>query len=525
MAYESSDYGFVPFGEFKPDLRYLANDGLIKAENVVPVYGDYISAPDFTTIAAIPNIGANPATTWTYGSFAARNNGNGYVARPHVTNPNPVAILQVTDAGVVSDVSETSDNSYPSTVRYMHGTTFGSSVIATLYNDSNTAYSVQVQATSGARFTTMIASTFAPRARFVFPLRNNLFLARAYVGTPYDGLSAAVHDTLVAWSKTDDITNFGSFNADPQHIGAGYQSLNYDLGGILGACAGSDYGMIGLENGIVRIDGPPYTFRVVTRDYGCSGISNGGTPYFGDAMCSAGYDIYYASSAGLVRLPGGEGPPELVGDGVFSRWWTDSDFNADSLVGAAIHLAYDPVGNLLFISSTANGGIVVVYNTSERRASYWPNVNIRFQSLGKTRSDLNWLPGRDMRFIAPGGYAKFSAGASEGGDVVLQKGYIQFKPGLTTRIKRIRPVYNVTDQAAIEQISVTLEHTNKPYATPTTSGPFTTIDAGGWITCPTSKASEFHSIKFTMTANSSMYKVVEYTGFEYEVETRGNYPA
>ena len=65
-------------------------------------------------------------------------------------------------------------------------------------------------------------------------------------------------------------------------------------------------------------------------------------------------------------------------------------------------------------------------------------------------------------------YGKMTLGNS-GMASVLQRGYIQFKQGQTTRVKRVRPVYAVTDQAAIEQVSVVVETTNKPYATPSTS--------------------------------------------------------
>lgn len=523
---EVTESGYVSFGEFKPDLRYLANDGLLEARNVVPAHGDYISAPAKTTIAAQAAFGVGMLLQ---GLHFAKNNGFGYVL---TQNNIPLSdIFEVADAGAVTNRTRTAALNY-APMDSLQGTTFGSSVIAALWNNSLPATSEPVQLlTSGAaRFVDMITSTFAPRAAYTFPLRGNLFLGKCYLAAPYDTLAAGLNDTLAAWSMSENIRAFGSFRANPELTGTGYQPLNYDLGEITAAVAGGgDYGIFGLHSGIVRVDGPPYTFRVITRDYGC--VPSAG----GIAMCAAGEDIYYVSPAGLCRLPGGEGPPEVIGERKFLRWLTDTAFHSDAFNGNLPSIAYDPVGGLLFLSyvhlGSGNHGVVVVYNTRENRASYWlstTSVNApRYLSNGRQDPATNWLPGRDMRFIDPtdNGYKRFGVGQSYGGDVVLSRGYMQLKMGQTWRFRRLRPVYAATNQAAIEQISITLESTNKPYATPVASGPFSTIDGHGWITCPSAPFADFCSPKFTMTANANMGSVVEYEGFEYEIELGPVYSA
>lgn len=517
--------GFVPFGEYTPDLRYLANNGLLRAENVVPVYGDYLSSP------ALDRISATIVADQPYGLYVDRRTGRGYAGIGS-------RLYEILEDGTVTDrsIATLYGGLVPSN-GYWRGCSFGTNVVMTNYTEP-----VQYLASGAALFANMITSTFAPRARFCFPLSINLFLANCTLPGAYDTLASGANPTLVAWSRNDDIRQFGSRNANPEIVGADYQPLNYDIGDITGACAGSDgqtdYGIIIHSDGLVRVDGPPYQFRVIGRNVG------GLYPY---GVCAAGQDVYIWTAAGLARLPGGSGPLQLIGEGKFIRAQTDNATGFSQHPGATVGLldaseaahtvsmAHDPLNNILFVAYSENNNLyskaLLAYNIGEDRLTWFqvrheaeadPNIAL-FLNSGRNSAANSWCPGRDIRFLTATSlstdnhYSRFKLGNSFG-DVLLQKGYMQLNPKLTTRFLRVRPVYAVTNSLAAEQVSLTIESTNKPYATPVAKGPYTALDGGGWIVCPDTDFYDFHAPKFTIAANANMHRLVEYQGFEYEAE-------
>lgn len=524
--------GFVPFGEYKPDLRYFANDGLLRAENVIPVYGDYLSSP------ALERLSASIVGDQPFGLYVDRSTGKGFAG----IGPR---LYEILEDGTVTDRSRAATYpGLPPANGFWRGCNFGANVIMTNYTEP-----VQYLATGAALFADMITSVFAPRGRFCFPLRNNLFLVNCTLPAAYDGLPIGANPTLAAWSGSDVFRQFGSFNADPQIIGAGYQQLNFDIGNVTGACAGSDgntdYGIIVFSDGLVRVDGPPYTFRVIGRNVG------GLYPY---GMCAAGQDVYIWTAAGLARLPGGSGPLQLIGEGKFIRAQTDNSTGFSQHPGATVGLldaseaaytvsmAHDPLNNILFVSYSENGELyskaLLAYNIGEDRLTWFqmrdqvgadPSL-VLYLNSGRQSSANSWCPGRDVRFVTSSGlstdnyYSRFKLGNSFG-DCLLQKGYIQLNAQRTTRFIRIRPVYAVTASTAAERVSLTIESTNKPYATPTVKGPYTSLDTHGWITTPDTAFFDFHAPKFAIAANADMHRVVEYQGFEYEAELGPIYAA
>lgn len=513
------EQGYVPFGEFKPDLKYLSNDGLLDARNVIPVYGSYLSAlPSAIIAASVFSGGEIPV-----GLHVATANRNGYIAAATAAFAAG-DIVEVTEAGVVTNRTRTAAGNYTSAIGLSSGCSFGDNVILPLWPNlipATPTNPVQYLASGATRFADLITTAaFAPLAKFAFPFKINLFLAHCQLGAPYDGLSAGLNNKLVAWSANKNIRQFGSSNANPELTGAGYQELAYDMGEITGAVSGDDYAMIALEGGFVRIDGPPYTFRALGRGHGVHRLSP-------NAMCMAGADVYYLGPAGLGRLRGGDGNPEQVGSGAWSRWLIDNATGFSSApiagTGGSAQMFYDAANDLIFMLyyTTSLQLAMLTYNIGENRASYWifPQLGSQPVWMGNgINLTSDWLPGRDLRFVdGSHRYAKFALGNFTANSI-LQRGYIQFKPDRSTRLLRVRPIYNVSDQAAIEQISVTIETTNKPYGTPTTKGPYSAIDsATGWISTPDAVFGDFHSLKFTVTANANMHKVVEYEGFEYDI--------
>lgn len=522
------EIGFVPFGEWKPDLRFLINDGLVRAYNVIPVYGNYVASPGAFLIGNFTT-GFNGQP---FGLHTHRATGDGYAAINVSGTPSKVHLYQATEAGVITDRSRAA--SYNNLNRF-YGASFGSNVVMTNYDDE-----VQFRDGSGAsNFANMITSTFAPRARYAFPLRNNLFLANCNLPASYDGLPSGANPTLAAWSKTDDIRQYGSFNADPQIIGAGYQALNFDIGDITGTIAADDNGIIAFSDGFAIVTGPPYTFQVLT--------SACGTLHGYSLVRGRDGWIYFWGPSGLSRL-NVDGRVEVLGLGKFTRAILDNatGFHEAAWQGSAeISGAYDSVNDLIFMAYRSdldpNGWAqtYITYNVGEDRASYSlsPVVDSAPQVLGFMRSTrqgaqgTTWSPGSAIRFLttrSDGSCGYYGIGRVVGGSgnsSVLQRGYIQFNTELTTRLLRIRPIYNVTNQLAINNISVTIQSTNKPYGTPTTFGPYaaSNADTHGWITTPDTGFFDFHSPSFTLGASGNNEKVVEFEGFEYEIAIGGAY--
>lgn len=516
---------FVPFGEYTPDLRYFANDGLVVAENVVPVYGDYLSSPAMERIVLVAG------SAIAYGMHVDQRTGRGFVGIGD-------RLYEVLDDGTVTDRSRAAFyGGLPPSAGFWRGCSYGDTVIMTDYTEP-----VQYLPPAAVDFADMITSTFAPRARHCFPLRQNLFLANCTLPGAYDGLSAGANPTLVAWSGNDTPRLFGSLNANPEIRGAGYQPLNFDIGDIAACTAGSDgdndYGIVAHSNGIVRVDGPPYTFRVIARNTGTL------YPY---GICSAGQDVYLWTAAGLGRLRGGSGPLELLGVGKFIRAITDNATGFSSHPSATVGLldaseaafcvsmAHDPTNDILFISYSENNNLysraLLSYNIGEDRLTWFQLRHatgtdpdqIMFLCAGRQLPSASWAPGRDLRFISSialsddNYYSKMVLGNSFGA-TTIQKGFMQLDPKHPQRFKRIRPVYAVTNAAAAEQVSLYIESTNKPYATPTVHGPYTALDTHGWIVTPDTVFADFHAPKFVIAANANSHKLVEYQGFEYEVE-------
>lgn len=518
----------VPFGEFKPDLRYHSNDGLVKAANVIPVYGNYITAPTSEQIVQIVADGSE------FGLHVHKATGDGYAAVLVPGAPSRVHLYQVTEVGVATDRSRAATYQINND---FYGCSFGPFVVMTNYDDE-----VQFRDGGGvAVFANAITSTFAPRAKYCFPLRDNLFLLNCFLPGAYDTLAAGANPTLAAWSRNGDLRQFGSSNLDPQIVGTDFQPLNFDIGEITGGIAAEDYGIIACSDGLVRVDGPPYSFRVLS--------SEGGTihPY---GLIRAKGSVYYWGPSGLMRLLGGEGPPEVIGIGKFVRSLIDNSTGFSEMpwqTDSRISLAYDSVNDLIFAAYRSLTGInpgwaqtYLVYNVGEDRASYCgsPVVSagplhhpLHFLRTARQGSiGTSWSPGGGIRFLTntglPVSYRKFVLGElSAFNPVTLEKGYIQPKIGATTRFARIRPIYNVTDQAAIEQISVTIGTVKKPYATPTVHGPYTALDTHGWIVTPDTSFGDLHSVKFVVTSNAAMHKIVEYEKFEAEVIVGGDYGA
>lgn len=531
---------YIPFGDFAPDLRYLGNaDGLLMAREVVPVYGSYISAPDSPLVATVV---ASPSVGTERGLHVHLSTGDGYAAVDVAGAPTLGHLYQVTEAGVSTDRSRAA---FYTAGNEWHGCSFGDNVVM-----ANGVDPVQFRLGAGAAaFADMITSTFAPVGKFPFSFKNNLFLANLTLAAPYDGLAAGANPTVVAWSRSEDIRQFGSFNANPEILGSGYQPLNFDIGEITGGIGATDYALVAFTNGFVRIEGPPYTFRVIVDN--CGTLS----PY---SLFRAGEDVYFLGPSGLMRLRGGFGPPETIGVGLFTRSLIDNTTGFSDMAWVSgsqiVSGAFDSVNELAVVAYRSGLETVTGVTDPHTQTLLWYNSREERASLSTCpRYDLNdlvapmhylrtgrqaavgssWSPGRDIRFLSNGmgaaagtvSYRKFSLGFIPL-PLILQRGYRRFHPKLTTRITSVRPIYTTTDPTITPGIwSVSIESVNKPQDAPTVKGPYTSQNTHGSISTPDTVFADFHAPKISVATNSDIYKVVEFRGIEVEFVTGGTFAA
>lgn len=540
---------FFPFGELLPDRREFVNRDLLKAVGVVPVNGNYVAAQ-------IWDEGGDEPTTEPYGlhvHFAGGSTWYGYLGTVD-------KLYEVSSALTLTDKTRLVGGAYASGgaggEAGWQAVSFGDSVIKTNYIDD-----VQyLPSPASANFEKLIQSGggnpgMSPKAAFVFSVRNNVFLANLNLSAPFDGLAAGANPTAVAWSQSDVPRQFGSFNATPELIGAGYQPLNYDIGHINGGIGG-DFGIVSLQRGWVRIDGPPYTFRPFAINRPCR---------FPNSICVLGGDVYFWGSAGPSVIRSGFGEPEVLGEGKVARTLIDNStgFSGEFAIYNNIPIRHvsvgvDSVNGLIYWSITTQlwnvsrvGDLSVVYNTNDGRFSFVDNhvanLNPAFDPalfypgiiFLRSIPDLgsSWSPGRDligvMRYqdIAAGlhyqlarpSYVPLTPPAIwSGATPTFTTGFQQLDPGRTTRITRVRLVYSKS-AAATETVAVTIASKNRPFDT-ATELTYTTTDTHGWITTPTTTFADFHQVKFVVSG-SGVEAVSEFKGFELEWELGGQYAA
>lgn len=515
---------FLPFGEWLPDQRLFLNQGLLRAENVVPVYGNYFVAPHHTPISAalaqtVYGLGASPtASAWT-----------SYVGTTS-------KIYEVSNLGVVTDRSGAA-YATPDVISGSQITNFGTSVIETRY----TAPPNILLSGAGA-FVALHSGTFAPAGRFPFAVRGNLFLANCSVPAPYDAVLAGANPQLVAWSQTDAPRFFGGPRVDPQYVGADYQQINNDYGAVTGA-VGGQYGIIFQQRAIIRVDGPPYTFQEVVRGKGMRAPNSivqvdQDTYFWGESGPSVlEYGGQLLKSDQVTVLAEGKAARTLIDNNTtFSTMAVAPNFDPITISGAA-----DLANGLVFwaypnnvAAASPGSDFVVVYNISEKRLSFFrmepATAAVTFCRFLTNRVDLGdaWGTGATQLFIRRvGGVDQLCFWSPSGGsntDTTLEGGYFQLDPNVTQRILRARPILAWDNGTFPISLSMTLKDTNRPYEPPV-SASSTTRDNMGWFVFPDSKYSDFHGLSVTAPAGSNTYAVTEWKGFEVEYETGPAYIA
>lgn len=539
---------FVPFGELMPDGKHFNSRGLLEALNVVPVYGSYITAslwsPKGSNLASTP-FGLHLHPT-------AGNSWRGYTG-------TATALYEISTAFGQTDKTRLVGGAYgaPASDSGWQGASFGESVIMTNYTDD-----VQLlPSPASANFEKLAQSGGAnpgmdPKAKFAFPIKNNLFLANLNLSAAFDGLPSGANPTAIAWSQTDVPRRFGSFNATPELVGAGYQPLNFDLGYIVGGIGGQ-YGMVALQQGWVRIDGPPYSFEPF-----CDGISC----RFPNSIGRLGNDIFFWGSSGLCRFRDGL-QIEVLGADKIARTILDNEtgFSNNYSINSSVNVLHvnfgrDVVNRLVFFSFTSTamwtngsfskfGDLCVIYNVDEDRFSFIENrsnVTIPPNAGGvvfmRTRpeSSSDWCPGRDLIALTTKSSTSDGTGANAyeisipvyqaaGSDAIvnpfLQTAFIQLDYNFTTRITRARPVYFPGSPALDRpQVTLSVQSKNEPYVAASSAASSTSRDGHGFVTIPDTFFADFHSLGIEL-GGFSVETVNEIEGVEIEYEIGPPYAA
>lgn len=537
-----ADRIFVPFGELRPDGKLFNNDGLTRAEGVIPLAGNYSVAGLWSDQTG--DLGEVPL-----GMHVHPTAGNSFRAY----YGTQTKLKEVTPGGggwTVNDKSRTVGGAYTAVTTSgfygWQGASFGDAIVMTngvddpqLLTSPATANFVKL-AQSGSGNPGM-----DPLAKFAWPVRNNLFLANLTLAAAFDGLPIGANPTVVAWSQTDNVRQYGSYNATPQLTGTGYQPLSYDLGNIIGG-VGGEYALVALQQGWVRADGPPYTFRVLQRGSACR---------YPNSIVRFDSDVYFMGPAGPMKLPGGEGPAVPIGLGRVARQVTDaaSGFGSTyAIYGSArpvyVSGAADSVTRSIIWAYTstgassvpANGNLLLIYSIDDDRFSfiepqiYYPSTlsAAGAQFIGARPDNADpWSWGRDLVAVVNynnGGLNGYRIGVPITGvagvtlSTVMERAYQQLSPEATTRIQRVRPILSMADTSKSLTFSVTIRSKNSPYADATTFGPFSTKDPMGWVVTPTTSFADFHQISISTTTESTL---LEMEGFEVEYVTGPAYGA
>lgn len=523
---------FIPYEEWKPDLAEFGHDGLIDVSGAIPLGDTYVPMPIWEEAAGV--LPATPTGYWIHATDAGAGF-TGYVGTDtklyELNTTSSVPWTRVDKTRLVGGNYAAADSKSG-----WQGASFGDAVIMTNYTDDPQL----LTSPAAANFVKLASSTFDPKAKFAFPVRNNMVLANLNLALAFDGLAAGANPFTVCWSQTDNVRQYGSFNVTPQLTGTGYQLLAYDLGYITGGIGG-EYGLIAMQRGWVRMDGPPYSFSPISEGNGC---------IYPNSIVRLGEDVYFWGAGGPAVLRGGDGQAIQLTANRLIRAMTDRvgfPNIAPRLAAVPIYVsaAADHINNMVWFSYVRDNSVttprqsnILVYDATNDRFGYGP---VAFGSgshgvyfLGNVpapaSTDAIFCPGRDITGIifeagTANTYPSQPSHSLADSTVTMTTGYRRLHEELTTRITRVRLIYSLSTGSGNpgDSQSFTIYSKNKPYDTATAVGAFTTFDTHGAIPTPGTYMSDFHKISMTFLPVTML--VLEMSGIEVDYETGGKYSA
>jgi hypothetical protein len=405
---------------------------------------------------------------------------------------------------------------------------FGQNVIAADYADDcqirvNGAGNFQKLAQSGGGNPGM-----DPKAHYCGAVRDNFFLANCNLAAPFDGLAAGANPQLVCWSQDDNCRQYGSFNATPQLIGAGFQPINNDSGEITGFIGGDEYGLIAQQRSWIRIDGPPYSFGGILHGCGCR---------FPRSIVRVDRDVFYWGVSGPTRIPYayyGAIQQEELGYGTVSRALTDPTLYSKALPPAAgpldVCVAYDSSCNTIFWlvqTATPVNPAIVAYNVTEKRftvsivtfvAGVAPFFFLATAPVQQTSTF--WFPGSNLLGVgSTTNSPKITQPIS--GDtnalLTLTTKYAVISEGHAVRVRRVRPIYDGVKTTPPLSLSLTLYSKNTLYAPPVVTAQDSAADSHGYLTFSAAPLAELNAFSLSGYSDTPG-AALRFTGLQVEYE-------
>lgn len=273
----------LEFGEWKPDLPPLLNDGLTRAEGVLPQEIGYAAMNQFTDVTTTP-INNRPQ-----GVFTARD--PTAVGTTYVFVGTNTTLYQL-DGAAWQNVSGAVYTTDP--VERWNFASWGNQVIATNFADV-----VQVKTLGGGAFAALGGNP--PRARYVAVVDNFVVLANTY-----DAVDL-YQPQRVRWSGIGDNT---AWTVSPI-TQASFNDL-FNNGGWIQGIVGGDYGIIFQEFAISRMSyiGSPLIWQFDLLEQERGAFAPGSIQPIGD-------NIAYLAQDGFFVFDGRQSIP--IGDGKIDR--------------------------------------------------------------------------------------------------------------------------------------------------------------------------------------------------------------
>lgn len=512
------------WGEFLPDLSNFRNPGLMVAQNVVPIRDYYVPRPAPTrTISAQLEAGSTNNTLGLHIHVVGNKTYDVFAGGAAKLYRKP------TGTQTVSDVTRASGGDYTTSDEFgWQFTSYGQTVMATNYVDDIQYFPAGASAFAKNNLTTS-PTTADPKSKVIGIIKNHVLLGN------YIESGTAVPNG-VWWSGTDTPRRFSTQLDEQSVIGTGRQALEDDYGHVTGI-AGGDFALIFKTRGIIRMDGPEFTFRSISRGVGC---------IYPNSIVQVGEDCYFWGDAGPMVVRGGDGMPVPLGASRLVRSLLDNTtaFSsidiAASIVNYGIAGAHDAANGLIFwsyplSSNTHLGSGLLVYNYVFDRFSTMSFADSSPEyclPLMKTapNTGVAWTLGRDVVFVRrsiDGAEIIDRACAFRVDPIEDAKWYSVLKSGYTAAagegvacmIPRVRPVYSyAADSSYSGTITVTIRTKESPFGVATSASSFST-NRDGWIDIPDT----FGAYKqIEISASGSPITIgTEFEGVEAEIVTGG----
>lgn len=347
----------LEFGEYKPDLPPILNDGLTRAEGVLPQDIGYAQIPQ-ASVATASALAERPQ-----GMFAGRDPSAVGTTYLYVGTASKLYVLSGSSWVDVSGAAYSTANA-----DIWSFAQWGSTVMATNFADP-----VQTITFGGVAFAALGGSP--PQARYVTVVDNFAVLANLQTGGNF-------FPQRIAWSDEDDNTVWTPTTVN--------QAGTFDLlnnGGWIQGIVGGEYGIIFQEFSILRMSyiGPPKVFQFDTleQDRGA---------YAAGSIIPFGRNIAYLSSYGFYIFDGAKSHP--IGEGkIDASFWAESgplafDRNYIDRITSALY-PNEQILSWSYPSVNADpagvSDVILFYN-------YSPNARTRWSVLRTNTADAD--PGR-----------------------------------------------------------------------------------------------------------------------------------